>query len=209
MRCPSCRHPAAEHLAVCGHCGFCLEAVDRALGAPPAMTAPLTDAAAILTRREKTAVLGALNAFSSRHPQIVPVCVLANVPPGVPVEICTFWIHNRAGFFSLSESGGRNHGLLLVLDPQANSAAAMPGYGLEPFIGEDDLAPALAAARLSLDSGDPARAAGVFFREMSARLLIISENLPQAFGYDETRPWLDLSGGDDWTIPSHEAADVY
>lgn len=208
MRCPSCRQPAAEHLAVCAHCGFCLEAVDRALGAPPALAAPLADLAGALARRERAAALRDLRAFSHRFPQLSPVCVLAGVPSGVPVEIYAFWLFNRAGLFSISETGGSNHGLMLLLDPDSQTLAAMPGYGLEPFVGEDGLEPALAAARLSLAKGDAARAISVFFRETGACLARIAGQLPRVFGYDENRPWLD-SSSDAGAAPAHDAEDAY
>lgn len=191
MRCPSCRQPASEHVAVCPHCGFCLDAVDHLLGVPPTLSGPLADPQRQLSTRAARTVRRALHAFAQRFPQLSPVCVLAPVPAGVTAEVYAFWLLNRAGLFSLSDTGGRNLGILLLLDPPATTMAAMVGYGLEPFVSTSTLASALEAAGASLDQGDPARAADVFFRELGLLFASLAHALPRTFGYTTDLIWLD------------------
>lgn len=208
MRCPSCRQPASEHLVACAHCGFSLEAVERLLGVPPMLATPLADPTRQLTPSAARSVRATLNSFNQRFPQLSAVCILQPIPAGVSAEIYAFWLLNKGGLFSLSDTGGRNHGLLLLLDSSSGQMAAIIGYGLEPFINETHLAQALEAAGASLDAQNPARAAHVFFREFSLILAPLASMLPRVFGYDTTAVWRETSSSSP-TDPATYSGDLY
>ena len=61
---------------------------------------------------------------------------------------------NRARFSSLEKTRSDNFDLLLVIDAASDTAALVAGYGLEPYVSEDDLTEVLEALALPLRAGD-------------------------------------------------------
>ena len=182
MRCPACQNPVIENDAVCRHCGFTLEAADRHFGIAPATTKPVTDLSQALSSSEKRKLERASLHLLNRFPQLDVAVVLVAVPPEIPLSVYLFWIFNRGQFSSASESGGANHLVLFVIDTQCHRAAAMAGYGLEPFLPEAQLQICLNVyAQTSAQNG---LAAGItaFWKELDAQLTKVHLQIPRLFG---------------------------
>ncbi len=196
MRCPSCQQPIAESTAACGHCGFSLSGLDKHLGIPPMLNAPLADQSGVLSNREKKSVRKAVQILEQRFPQITFAAVLSKLPPEISPSVYAFWLFNRASLFSAVEREGDNHGVLLLLDTEQTRAAAMIGYGLEPLVSEMILEVCLRPASRSLSNQDYGHAIEAFVRELEKQLIPLCEKLPTTFGYREDIEWQDSSTGE-------------
>lgn len=209
MHCPSCRQSLEETAALCAQCQFSLGALSAQLGIPPQLTPPIADLSERLTRKERQALAAEIGHLEQRFPDIVGITVFASIPETVTPELYIFWLFNRASLFSPVEQGGNNHGVLLLIDSDGPHAAAMIGYGLEPFIPEQTLKLCLIEASPHLKKGKQAEAAAAFFREFSRQLLQLSSTWPQSFGYSETTPWYDSSTGELVQTMHQQDGDLY
>ena len=61
------------------------------------------------------------------------------MPADQPANEYAFWMANRARFSSVEKTQSDNFDLLLVIDVASDEAASIAGYGLEPYVSEEDL----------------------------------------------------------------------
>jgi len=99
-----------------------------------------------------------------------------------PLEVQVFWLFNTAGLFAEDTKGGRNHGILLVLDPPHGRSGLMIGYGLEPFVSDEAMDRLLELAEPSWQRGDYPGGILVVLRNLGTLLESISAALPDALG---------------------------
>lgn len=182
MRCPACQNPVIENDAACRHCGFTLEAADHHFGIAPSLTKPVADLVQVLSGSEMRKLDRAAQRLLNRFPQLDVAVVLAAVPAQVPLGAYVFWLFNRGQLSSASESGGGNHLVLFVIDTATQRAAAMAGYGLEPFLPEAQLHMCL--NNYSQTSQRDGIAAGImaFWKELDIQLTNIHRQIPRLFG---------------------------
>ena len=193
MRCPACQNPVIENDTVCRHCGFTLEAADRHFGIPPATTKPVTDLVQVLSGSEKRKLERAAQRLLNRFPQVDVAVVLAAVPPEIPLGVYLFWMFNRGQFSSASESGGANRLVLFCIDTTNHRAAAMAGYGLEPFLPEAQLQLCLNVHAQTSQRDGLAAGIAAFWKELDAQLTKVHLQIPRLFGL-KTNP--DEAGND-------------
>lgn len=154
MRCPSCHAPFAAPLPQCPECRLTLRRLDTRFGAVPRHSLFVTDRSDTLPLRAINSLRALLNLFQQRFPQsLFSVFVLSHVENGSIAEY-TFWLANRARFSSEESVEGENFDLLLGIDLQARTAALQIGYGLENYLGAQDLRRALAHASSAFQAGD-------------------------------------------------------
>jgi uncharacterized membrane protein YgcG len=199
MRCPACLSSAFEHDPVCSGCGLSLEALAQKMGIPPVLSVPVADLADVLSSRERRQVRQDVLDMKRHFPQVSVAVVLMDLPLEMPLRVQAFWLFNRGGLFSAVEKGGENHGVLLLLDTQNNRAAAMVGYGLEPFVSELTLELCLAAAAPSLNKSLYGAGIGAFIREVERQFIALIQPLERTFGYTEGALWVD--GAEDMQDP--------
>jgi len=182
VRCPACQNPVIENDAACRHCGFTLEAADHHFGIAPSLTKPVADLVQVLSGSEMRKLDRAAQRLLNRFPQLDVAVVLAAVPAQVPLGAYVFWLFNRGQLSSASESGGGNHLVLFVIDTATQRAAAMAGYGLEPFLPEAQLHMCL--NNYSQTSQRDGIAAGImaFWKELDIQLTNIHRQIPRLFG---------------------------
>ena len=182
MRCPACQNPVIENDAACRHCGFTLEAADHHFGIAPSLTKPVADLVQVLSGSEMRKLDRAAQRLLNRFPQLDVAVVLAAVPAQVPLGAYVFCLFNRGQLSSASESGGGNHLVLFVIDTATQRAAAMAGYGLEPFLPEAQLHMCL--NNYSQTSQRDGIAAGImaFWKELDIQLTNIHRQIPRLFG---------------------------
>ncbi len=193
VRCPACRAPAIEIDAACRQCGFSLEAADRAFGMPPALQRPIDDAGGLLGAVARKRALAAIATLESRFPQLRLAAVLAAVPNQTPLSAFAFWLFNRGQLSGAMEKGGDNHLVLLLIDTHTHQAAAMLGYGLEPFMQESHLHSCLLAAGPSLKHQRHGQAIEAFVRELDRQLHALCHSIPKQFGIVQDSQWLDAT----------------
>src|SRR2546430_11831675 len=83
--------------------------------------------------------LGLLRLFERKFPQLLFSVLVANLGSRVLISEYAFWLINRARFSTLNAVGPKNFDLLLVVDPDLETAALIVGYGLEEYLSEHDL----------------------------------------------------------------------
>jgi hypothetical protein len=171
--CPSCQNPADGGQTICGACGFSLEEADRHLGIPPQLSAPVADRHQHLSASDVRKIATLTSDIEKQFPQVHLAVAIENLPPGVPLPVFTFWLFNRAGISSSVERGADNHLVLLVIDggnPRVSDASCMIGYGLEPFVQQEQLDSCLAAISPHLKARRHGKAALAFFTALQTVL---------------------------------------
>lgn len=181
MRCPACQQPTLETAVECA-CGFSLPALERLLGMPPMLSPGLNDLMGELTRSDHRSVLEAIARIERSFPQVGLSVVLTRAPAEVGLSLYAFWLFNRTGIASAVERGGANRQVLLAIDPEIGHAACMIGYGLEPFLGDAELANALQAAVPYLSVAKLGQGITAFFSEIDCLLSDCVDNLENTYG---------------------------
>lgn len=104
------------------------------------------------------------------------------MPAHIPLGVYAFWLFNGRQLSSASESGGGNHLAPCVIDTATRRAAAMAGYGLEPFLPEAQLHMCL--NNYSQTSQREGMAADIlaFWKELDIQLTSIHRQIPRLFG---------------------------
>jgi uncharacterized membrane protein YgcG len=186
MKCPSCRTPLAEPVQHCPKCRFTLHRADPKFGAVPRHSRFLTDRSQTLSRTQIARLRDALRLFHKKFPQVLLSVFVTELPDGSSANEFAFWMANRARFGTVPKVLEENLDLLLVIDLHNNKAALVGGYGLEPFVSEDDLQAALDALAGPLRDGDTT--AGILacidnltnrLRELSTEAQLKHKSAPQ------------------------------
>ncbi|MEO5722486.1 MAG: TPM domain-containing protein [Chthoniobacterales bacterium] len=180
MKCPSCAHPLATPLPRCPECKLSLQKLDLKFGLVPRHSRYLSDRSGRLALPEMESLRGALRLFEKKFPQILLSVLLAELPPDQPANEYSFWMANRARFSSVEKTQSDNYDLLLVIDVASDEAALIAGYGLEPFVSEQDLEAALQALAPELRKGAWAAGIHAFIQALTTKLRTCSENARQS-----------------------------
>ena len=130
MKCPRCGLAERASTPRCPGCGFSIEALDRALGDPPARAGALSDEAGLLSEYERMALGARISAWSQRAGGEIAVATVATTRQVSPSEYA-FWLFNR---WRLAADDGR--GLLLLLALHEQRVEIEAGYGWEDALGD-------------------------------------------------------------------------
>ena len=170
MKCPSCAAPLAEPVPRCPECKISLQRLDIKFGLVPRHSRYLSDRVGRLTLPQMESLREALRLFERKFPQSLFSVLVADLPRGSSVSEYAFWMANRARFSSLEKTAGDNFDLLLVIDVTSNTAALTTGYGLEPYVEEEDLQEALKALVQPLRDGKMADGIQACVRVMTRKM---------------------------------------
>lgn len=107
------------------------------------MKGGLTDPERILNGREQGRVRKALRRYERQLPQLEFHVALLSVPAEIKVGCFAFWLFNGSGVCSDLHKGGLNFHSLLLIDTDHCRAHLSVGYGLEPFVREEELSQVL------------------------------------------------------------------
>lgn len=195
MRCPACQSAVFENDAACRQCGFTLEAADRAFGVPPQLQKPVTDPKRVLPMLGRRRVERAIAALERRYPQVEIAVLLLDVPKQAPVGVYAFWLFNRGQLSSAVEKGGENRLVMLLVDVEAERAAIMTGYGLEPFVQDNQLQMCLNRFSQQAERGGLADGIDGFLKELDVQFKTVLRQLPRQFGISDDGEWEDAGGG--------------
>jgi hypothetical protein len=139
MHCPYCATPLEEFSPECPGCRLDLRRAARLLGPVPRMTEGVTDSTDALNAGEIKRLRRRLDEISRRFPQVRPHIVFRHFADDQPISLYAFWLLNIGPFSTATEKHGDNHHILLLVDPLSGGAAITPGYGLEPFLSDEEL----------------------------------------------------------------------
>ncbi len=154
MRCPYCRSPLTETSKECPSCQLSLNSANALLGPMPRFGKGLTDTTGTLNKKATKKIRTALAALSRRFPQVEMHVLLQKFDRQYPISTHLFWLFNQGGFCASDRKGGKNHSLLLGLDPRQGRIGLIVGYGLEPFLPKKTLDHILEKAQPCLGAGD-------------------------------------------------------
>ena len=146
MNCPHCQAALTEEVSACPKCQFDYGQLGGVFGSMPTLKGALSDMPRVLSIREASKVRGKIKQFARQFPQLDFNVLLTTVPSEEPLAKYAFWVFNGAGMCSHLHKGGLNFHLLLVIDIKHDRANLSVGYGLEPFVSEEDLGSVLGVA---------------------------------------------------------------
>lgn len=135
----------------------------------------LTDRTGRIPMPEMSRLRGELRLFEKKFPQILLSIFVDELPAGTSVSAFAFWLANRARFNSLEKKQGENFDILLLIDLATHSAALTTGYGLEPYVPEQDLQKALDALAGPLRQDDIAGGIRACLEVLIRRLRALSK----------------------------------
>ena len=179
MKCPSCGVPFSTPPAACPKCKLTLAQLDQKFGLVPYCSRYLSDRAERLTGQEIEDLRAVLRLFERKFPQIVFAVLVINLGEQISMSEYAFWLGNRARFSSVGAVGPKNFDLLLIVDPQGRAAAMVAGYGLEKYLGEQDLQDTLDAAS-GFPAGELARGIRESIEFLTTRLRDIALRIEEA-----------------------------
>jgi uncharacterized membrane protein YgcG len=150
---------------------------------PPAGVTDLTNS---LSRSDQRALLRATAAFHRRFPQCRAFLLLKEFAPQFPLGFHLFWIFNTAGLSGEAQKFGRNHDVLIGLDPAAKTAGLIVGYGLEPFLPQAALEQVIDSASSHIKKGKFATGLTTALDRLAELMEGICRDLPSQFGIDHS-----------------------
>ena len=154
----------------CPECKLSLQRLDLKFGMVPRHSRYLSDRSGRLTVPQMDALREALRLFEKKFPQSLFSVLVTELTQGYSVSEYAFWMANRARFSSLEKTRGDNFDLLLVIDVASNAAALTTGYGLEPYVTEEDLEDALNAMARPLRENDLVAGIHACIRALTGKL---------------------------------------
>ena len=182
MRCPYCRTPLTEHSPECPACRLTLDRAATLLGPIPRMLPGIGDLAGLLRTGDKKRIRRAITRIEWNFPQVHFHLLVHSFSAEHPFELNVFWFFNSGGISGEHEKGGKNHTILLAIDPDQAKAALMVGYGLEPFVSSAAIDQILQQAGPDLATGNWT-AATIRVIEATERLLESSSiSVAEGFG---------------------------
>lgn len=166
---------------------------DRAYGVPPALHKPVTDPRRTLSGFARRRVLRKVAQLEHRYPQLELAVLLLDVPKQTPMSAYAFWLFNRGQLSSAVEKGGENRLVMLLIDLESERAAAMTGYGLEPFLHQRQLEMCVTRFTQLATRGGLAEAIDGFLSELEVQLRTVVLQLPRQFGLAADENWQKLA----------------
>lgn len=170
MKCPRCVQRVHRSAMQCPHCGFTLADVDRVFGAQEVRVQTLTDAAGVLRKKEREQARRLLSEFQRKFPQLFFAVYYGTFKELPSLRQFGFWLLNRGAFEDVEVSRPNEAGILLSVDVGGKSAGITFGYGLQPFLEEEDTFKALSAAHPYFLQGQYLRATEVVMRRLRKAL---------------------------------------
>ena len=158
MQCPYCQATLTETSEECPSCQLSLQRANALLGPMPRFGKGLVDTLGMLEKGAGKKISNALNTISRRFPQVEMHLLIKEFDPQYPLSTHLFWLLNQGEFCASDRKDGKNHSILLGLDPRQGSIGLIVGYGLEPFLAQKALDHVLEKAQASLGSADHTKA---------------------------------------------------
>ena len=154
MQCPYCHATLTETSTECPSCRLSLRSAHTLLGPIPRFPKGLTDTLGLLEKPADRKIRRALAHLTRRFPQVEMHVLVRKFDRQYPIGTHLFWLLNQGEFCADDRKGGKNHSILLGLDPKQGRIGLIVGYGLEPFLPRKALDHTLEKAQPSLGAAD-------------------------------------------------------
>lgn len=185
MQCPYCRAPLTETSKECPSCQLSLRSANALLGPVPRFTKGLTDTLGVLEKGADKKIRQALVQLTRRFPQVEMHVLLQKFDRQYPIGTHLFWLFNQGGFCASDRKGGKNHSILLGLDPKQGRVGLIVGYGLEPFLPRKALDHTLEKAQPSLGAADLTQAILTVIDALDELMEGICDGLGETLGIEQ------------------------
>ncbi|MDZ4405331.1 TPM domain-containing protein [Prosthecobacter sp.] len=153
MNCPRCRARVFPQQNTCPACGFSATLLHSYLGNQWVRLERITDAAHCLRLEESRKIEIILDNFERSFPQAFFAAYLGVLPSGLSVAELGFWLLNQGAFNTHSVSRRNDFGIVLVVDPSAQTASITLGYAIEKWFGDGFITRTLQTAGTHLNKG--------------------------------------------------------
>lgn len=157
-----------------------MQRLDSKFGFVPAHSRFLTDRTGQLPLDEMNQLRAVLRLFQTKFPQSLFSIFITELPRGTSVTEYAFWMANRAKFSSGEKINEENFNLLLLVDLPGRAAALTVGYGLEPYVSEQDLKSILDDFANGVRDGNLAAGLRAAIDSTTRRLRELSDSPPSA-----------------------------
>lgn len=154
------------------------------LGPIPRLAKGLNDTVALLDAPAGKKIQLALTHLASKFPQVDMHILIRHFDPQYPISTHLFWLFNQGEFCAEDQKGGKNHSILLALDPKHGRIGLIVGYGLEPFLPRKALDHTLEKAQPSLGASDYAKALLTVIDALEHLMAGVCDGLEETFGVD-------------------------
>lgn len=131
MKCPRCQASVHSEQSTCSACGFSATLLHSYLGNQWVRLERITDAAHCLRLEDTRRLEVILDDFERSFPQAFFAVYLGTLPNNLSVAELGFWLLNQGAFNTHSVSRRNDFGMVLVVDPSAQTACISLGYAIE------------------------------------------------------------------------------
>lgn len=131
MKCPRCQASVHSEQTTCSACGFSATLLHNFLGNQWVRLERITDAAHCLRLEDTRRLEIILDDFERSFPQAFFAIYLGALPNNLNVAELGFWLLNQGAFNTHSVSRRNDFGMVLVVDPSAQTACITLGYAIE------------------------------------------------------------------------------
>ncbi|WP_395742951.1 TPM domain-containing protein [Prosthecobacter sp.] len=131
MKCPRCHASVQPEQTSCPACGFSARLLHSYLGNQWVRLERITDAAHCLRLEDSRRAEVVLDDFERSFPQAFFAVYLGTLPSNLSVAELGFWLLNQGAFNTHSVSRRNDFGMVLVVDPAAQTACITLGYAIE------------------------------------------------------------------------------
>lgn len=131
MKCPRCQASVLAEQNSCPACGFSASLLHSYLGNQWVRLERITDVAHCLRLEDARRVEIILDDFERSFPQAFFAVYLGTLPNNLNVAELGFWLLNQGAFNTHSVSRRNDFGMVLVVDPTAQTACLSLGYAIE------------------------------------------------------------------------------
>jgi uncharacterized membrane protein YgcG len=143
--------------------------VDRFPYSPPPLDRYI-DVENRLSNEDRARIDRAIDGLESEMPQVRLYVCIVKLLPGTDARECGFWMLNASVPRDEEETVHRPWSVLLLIDTQASAASATVGYGLDPYLTDNELRAALIAGQPDLGHGNFSGGVMKFVQHMHQQL---------------------------------------
>ena len=186
MQCPYCQTPLKETSEECSYCSLSLQSANSLLGPVPRLTTGLNDILSVLEKKAQSKATKSLAKLSQRFPQVRMHIIINKFNPNYPLSTHLFWLFNQGALCTSDRKGGKNHTVLLGLDPGQGRSGLIVGYGLEPFLAQKALDHVLEKAQPLLSEGNHSEAILAIIDDLAELMQETCDELEEILDLEKT-----------------------
>lgn len=188
MHCPYCQNPVREESPACPRCGLDMDKATAFFGAPPRLIQGVSDSAGVLSAGDTRTIRRAVREFERRFPQAGFTVAFMSLAKDTPAAAYAWWVFNRSNPAGELRQASANRHVFLLVDTASRGAWLTVGYGLEPFVGAEQLRQCVEKGQPYFARGEFAAGVAALLKETEAVLRATVAALPRIYGLPAAMP---------------------